>query len=171
MYRPADDLRATLPDPEASALSVRPGHPSGKLGRTLYRYWMAIKGDRPAPDRADFDPVAVKELLPYLFIAKRDAHSFRYALFGTWAAELYGKDLTGLTLEEAEFAQHLPTMRALYERVLREAGPMIANGTLDWRGKPYARVEILHLPLACRGPEPNKVLGLMVDHFPDTPGA
>lgn len=167
MYYRADAFPADRPKPDRAALTARTGLPARESGLALYRYWLAIKADRPAPTRADFDPLAVKELLPCVFIAKREAETFRFTLFGTGAAELYGKDLTGLTLEEAGFGGHLPVVRALYDQVLRQAEPMLLTGTLDWRDKPYLGVEILHLPLACRGPKPSKILGLMVERAPE----
>ncbi|HLI13919.1 MAG TPA: PAS domain-containing protein [Alphaproteobacteria bacterium] len=79
----------------------------------LWRYWCAQRGARAAPRRADIDPVHIPRLLPYLQLVERtEAGRFRYRLTGTAVVEAYGRELTGLHVDEVM----PPPRRAVAER-------------------------------------------------------
>ena len=66
-------------------------HPSS---RDLYAYWDAQRGNRPAPERGDIEPGAIRHLLGDSFILALDAargHPFRLA--GTRVCALFGREL------------------------------------------------------------------------------
>lgn len=72
-------------------------HPSS---RALFRFWETMRGDRSAPDRGDLDLKAVRDLVPWLFIAEYavKARMFRWRLAGTGVCELYRRELTGTNM-------------------------------------------------------------------------
>ena len=64
--------------------------------RELYAYWEERRGQRPAPERADIEPGAIRAALSDTFILELDAadgHSFRLA--GTRVCALFGRELKG----------------------------------------------------------------------------
>ena len=64
--------------------------------RELYAYWDERRGQRPAPERADIEPGAIRAALSDTFILELDAadgHSFRLA--GTRVCALFGRELKG----------------------------------------------------------------------------
>ena len=64
--------------------------------RELYAYWEERRGQRPAPERADIEPGAIRQVLSDTFILELDAadsHSFRLA--GTRVCALFGRELKG----------------------------------------------------------------------------
>jgi hypothetical protein len=75
-------------------------HPSV---RELYQHWNAQRGLRPAPERADIEPGAIRRVLADTFILAQNiaaghpagAHSFRVA--GTRLCAAFGRELRGST--------------------------------------------------------------------------
>lgn len=63
-------------------------------GRT---YWDLLKGDREAPLRADFDPMMIPRLLPFvvLFEVIEDGSDFRYAVIGGHVRQYFFQNWTG----------------------------------------------------------------------------
>ena len=77
-------------------------HNRSQMVRALHAWWHAHKGASGMPDRRDVDPIALKHLLPNLFIAEveRDPFRIRYRLVGTKAVQITGFDITGRYLDE-----------------------------------------------------------------------
>ena len=52
--------------------------------RDLYGYWDQLRGQRPAPERVDIDPGAIRRVLGDTFIVEIDKNrSFPFRLAGT----------------------------------------------------------------------------------------
>jgi hypothetical protein len=70
--------------------------------RTLYQYWIAKRGRRTMPSRADIDPIDLGSLLGNLFLFDVDAMSneFRFRLAGSNMVETVGVELTGRGLAD-----------------------------------------------------------------------
>lgn len=96
--------------------------------RTLHRWWLAkCAGD--IPDRADFDPVDLKRLLPNLFIAdvEREPFRIRYRLVGTRAVEATGMDITDCYLDELMPADPAEPWMAYYRRAYEQRAPVFGS--------------------------------------------
>ena len=66
-------------------------HPSN---RELFEYWNERRGTRPAPERADIEPGAIRHVLGDTFVIevnRTDNHLFRLA--GTRLCALFGREL------------------------------------------------------------------------------
>jgi len=89
--------------------------------KLLHAWWIAARGARKLPDRADLDPADIKSLMPNLLIseAERDPFRIRYRLVGTRVVGLTGFDFTGRYLDELgppETTQHwLDCYLAVYQ--------------------------------------------------------
>ena len=62
----------------------------------LYAYWEERRGQRPAPERAEIEPGAIRQVLSDAFILALDdraGHPFRLA--GTRVCALFGRELKG----------------------------------------------------------------------------
>ena len=69
---------------------------SDRLLRAL-SYWQKLKGDRSAPDRADFDPIEIPDIMPHVVMWDAvQPNGFRCRLAGTKMVEIHGRELTGL---------------------------------------------------------------------------
>jgi len=139
----------------------------------LHRYWRAI---RPAqerlPGRQHFDPVAVPQLLRWLWLVDvtRDPLRFRYRLVGSEHVAALGRDATGEWLDEAHPA--FPSSSAHPAFLAAAEGAEIAH----YRGPPvyfvrkdFLSIERLILPLARDGVLPNILLGITVFIRGETP--
>ena len=68
-------------------------HPAS---RELFAYWEERRGKRSAPERADIEPGAIRQVLSDAFILALDGgagHPFRLA--GTRVCALFGRELKG----------------------------------------------------------------------------
>jgi len=70
--------------------------------RRLHAWWMAGRGDRALPDRADFDPTQFVDLLPSIIVSEAvgDPIRIRYRLVGTRVCAVAGFDFTGRYVDE-----------------------------------------------------------------------
>jgi hypothetical protein len=77
-------------------------HNRSRMVRAMHAWWLAHCASSGIPDRRDLDPVALKPLLPNLFIAEIEPTPFRvrYRLVGTKAVQVIGFDITGRYLDE-----------------------------------------------------------------------
>jgi len=82
--------------------------------RELYAYWEERRGERPAPERADIEPGAIRAVLSDTFILELDGangHSFRLA--GTRVCALFGRELKGESFIGLWAAASQPVLRDL----------------------------------------------------------
>ena len=132
----------------------------------LHRYWLGI---RPAPDRLagrqHFDPVAVPQLLRWLWLVdiERDPLRFRYRLVGSEHVAAFGRDATGEWLDETH--PSFLDSSAYPAFVAAASGAEISH----YRGRPvyfvrkdFLSIERLILPLARNGRQPDILLGITV---------
>ena len=135
-------------------------HPSN---RELYDYWNEQRGRRPAPDRADIEPSAIRRVLADTFILSFDevgGHPFRIA--GTRVCAVFGRELKNerfLNLWSAtsrELAQNLVAV------VAREAVGTVASASGRTGNGSLHELELLLLPLSLRGHTDARVLGALV---------
>ena len=71
--------------------------------RPLYLYWVAARGEKLMPSRADIDPVMIPpQLLPHIVLLDvlRSPGRFRYRVMGTAITAMLGKDWTGRFVDE-----------------------------------------------------------------------
>lgn len=138
----------------------------------LYHYWLSI---HPAggglPGRQHFDPVAVPDLLPGLWLLDVQHQPFRlrYRLVGTGIVEAIGREVTGQWLDEAH--PHIDGNREFIERYEQA----VTTRTPSWRkGKPrlwahkdYRTIENLLLPFARDGSVVDMLAAFTVLYRPD----
>lgn len=138
----------------------------------LYRYWRSIRPRAGAlPGRQHFDPVAVPELLPgmWLLDVARDPFRLRYRLCGTGVVEAIGHEVTGLWFDEAH------PDAAADARFLERYRKVVEHGEPNWRKGPprlwthrdFALVENLLLPLARDGRGVDMLCAYSVLYRPD----
>ena len=116
--------------------------------RELYAYWDERRGKRPAPERAEIEPGAIRHVLSDAFILGLDAgagHPFRLA--GTRMCALFGRELKNEPFIGLWAAASQPTIADLIkilddEKVGTVAGVTAQNG----QGEPID-LELLLLPL------------------------
>lgn len=134
-------------------------HPSS---RAFFAYWDKKRGSARAPDRADIDPAAVRELLGDIFVLSCEPKlGFPFRVAGTRVCAL-----AGLDLKERGFA-------ALFTEASRgeieEIATVVADETLGAvagvtalrRDGSKAHLELLLLPFNARPHTPVSVTGVL----------
>lgn len=132
----------------------------------LYAYWLAIHPPGALPGRQHFDPLAVHDLLPNIWLldVQRAPFRLRYRLAGTRITERLGREVTGQWLDEAH--PHLARSDAYFHRyraVVDGAHPSWRRGPPFFRQDEHvAELENLMLPLAGDGVNVDVLLILTV---------
>jgi hypothetical protein len=120
--------------------------------RRVYDYWKSIHPASGIPGRQHLDPMALRDLLPGIWLVDvaQDPFRLRYRLVGTEVVEAMGRDVTGQWLDEAH--PHLASDDAYWQR----SRDIVASKIPSWRRGPphlwkhetYSIVENLIMPFA-----------------------
>ncbi|WP_158284845.1 PAS domain-containing protein [Hoeflea marina] len=116
---------------------------------SLFTYWNAKRGKRPAPARSDIEPSDIRTLLPHVFIceiAASDRLTFRLA--GTAICLLKGKELKASHFSELWFRDGQRNMERTARAVVDDAKPAVLSvDALSCGGRMLA-AELLLLPVS-----------------------
>lgn len=121
----------------------------------LLAYWESIHPPGRLPGRQHLDPIAIRDLVPGLWLVdvQRAPFRLRYRLVGTQIVDAIGREVTGQWLDEAH--PHIrahPHFLERYARVAATGIPSRRRGAARlWRHEDYREVENLILPLASDG--------------------
>ncbi len=130
--------------------------------RELFAYWTTQRGERPAPERIDIDPTAIRHSLGDVFMLAVDfVDEHRFRLAGTRVCALFTRELKGEAFgslfDEASRRSIQNLLTALTEE---NAGAVagIAGRTADGY---KLDLELLLLPLAHQGHARVRALGVL----------
>ena len=130
--------------------------------RELFGYWTARRGTRPAPERGEIEPSAIRRALGDVFILEFDrhqAHPFRLA--GTRVCALFGRELKNepfLSLWDAESRLALAN---LLDTIADEANGVVAAAKGSTAEGWSQDVELVLLPLTQRGDTHARMIGAL----------
>lgn len=130
--------------------------------RELFDYWSSLRRRGRLPARADISPEAFKRHLPTVSLIDVDAgepERFRLRLAGTGLYGLFGREITGLELDEAYPGPAADYWRRELATVTRTGRPGAGVHALDWRDGAALSVFWLRLPLASDGERVDMILG------------
>jgi hypothetical protein len=134
-------------------------HPSN---RELFDYWNERRGPRPAPERADIEPSAMRKVLGDTFVLAVDGnHPFRLA--GTRLCALFSRELKGESFVKLWDRSAQTAMRELLAVVMEEKTGVVAGVSVPTADDSVLAVslELLLLPLAHQSKAEARVLGAM----------
>jgi hypothetical protein len=133
-----------------------------RVTRALFDYWDSLRGARPAPDRRDIDPGAIRSCLANTFILSFDpehGHPFRIA--GTSLCEMFGGELTGKAFSEFWTADQQSAVSDLIRTVAQGQGGAVAAVAGENTDAETADLEMILLPLASGAIGTGRILGAM----------
>ncbi|MGJ4997828.1 PAS domain-containing protein [Bradyrhizobium sp. HKCCYLR20261] len=134
-------------------------HPSN---RELFAYWNARRGYAKAPERSDFEPQAVRELLGDIFVLSCDAGSgFPFRMAGTRLCALLGGDVKDKSFPSHFTSESRREIEEITTVVCEETLPAIAGVKAGAPDRTIAHFELLLLPFATRAHEPISLTGLL----------
>jgi hypothetical protein len=134
-------------------------HPST---RELFDYWNVRRGLRPAPERGDIEPSAIRSVLADTFVLafdERNGHPFRIA--GTRVCALFARELKGRSFLDLWSRASLNAMRDLVSIVAHETIGVVASASGETGDGARLDLEILVLPLSNLGRTDSRVLGAL----------
>jgi len=146
--------------------TITPEEIRGRIGachknvQAMYDYWLAKRGTRTMPARADLEPAEIKKLLPMMVLVDvtADERRFVYRLVGTQEAAERGCDPTGKTVAEAFFGGSLEETLSCYEYVVRQRAPFCYRDPYEAPDGHIQNDDIVYLPLSDDGANVNMVL-------------
>ena len=139
-------------------------HPST---RAVYDYWNRKRGGRPAPDRADIDPGAIRHALGDTFMLAADfIDQIRFRLAGTRVCALFCREIKGDAFVELWSEQSRDKIEALLDVVNSETLGAVAGVTAHTADGNETILEMLLLPLAHGGHARIRALGILAPMAP-----
>jgi hypothetical protein len=131
-----------------------------KNAQAMHDYWLAKRGSRAMPARADIEPVEIKKLLPMTVLVNvtADARRFVYRLVGTQEVAERGNDPTGKSVAEAFFGGSLEETLSCYEYVVRNRAPFCYRDPYAASDGQIQNDDIIYLPLSDDGESVNMIL-------------
>jgi hypothetical protein len=141
-----------------SDVSARLRHPAM---RRLFAYWLAKRGARIAPARADIDPVDIPYALGDLLMLDVEqappaqghggaGPQFRYRLTGSRIVLLTGYDLIGNTTAAIPDPANRAYVEGVYRQAVAERVPILVEHQRPIEGRPRTYT-LLVLPLSSDG--------------------
>ena len=139
-------------------------HPSV---RALFDYWDQRRGRRPAPERGDIEPAAIRHVLADTFLLSfepRMGHPFRLA--GTRVCALFGRELKGEAFLDLWPALGRNEIGDLLSIVAHESVGVVASVSGTSTAGATQTLELLALPLRHHGQTDARLLGALAPSDP-----
>ncbi|WP_407169748.1 PAS domain-containing protein [Bradyrhizobium sp. ORS 111] len=130
--------------------------------REFFAYWNAKRGDARAPDRSEFEPSAVRELLSDIFVLSYDSGAgYPFRVAGTRISALLGCDLKDRSFAALFASESRGEIEDIITCVAEETLPAIAGVTATTETGGRAHLELLLLPFSARVHVPASLTGLL----------
>jgi hypothetical protein len=116
--------------------------------RELYAYWQEKRGTRPAPERTEIEPGAIRGVLADAFILALDrsaGHPIRLA--GTRICALFVREIKGEPFLDLWALTNRPIMEGLLSILSDECTGTVAGATAQNESGETIELELLLLPL------------------------
>jgi hypothetical protein len=132
--------------------------------RRLYEYWLAKRGERKMPSRADLDPLEMTFVIGNIIlvdVVDGPPLGFRIRLHGTNLSQRVGFELTGKMLDELPETEFRELARESFTRAVTNAEPRHGrrDRVLDGR---LAHYETIILPLSGDGENVDRLLVALI---------
>jgi hypothetical protein len=135
--------------------------------RALYSYWNERRGNRPAPERGDIDPAAIRHTLGDTFMLAADfVDEPRFRLAGTRVCALFCREIKGEVFSALWNETSHKGIEDLLSIVTDETQGAVAGVTGCTADGSQVDLEILLLPLAHIGHARIRALGVLAPAVP-----
>jgi hypothetical protein len=131
--------------------------------RELYAYWEERRGRRPAPERADIEPGAIRQALSDTFILDLGsaAEGYPFRLAGTRVCALFGRELKGESFVGLWDTVSRRAIADLLAILADECVGTVAGVQAHSRTGDAIDLELLLLPLGIRRPSLARTIGVL----------
>ena len=127
----------------------------------LFSYWASRREGGRLPGREGIHPDHFKRHLPTISLidVHSDPRDYRLRLAGTGLYSVYGREITGRTLEEIYSATAADYWRTELDHVVEDKRPSVGVHNLAWRGAPHLSILWIRFPLSTNGADVDMILG------------
>lgn len=133
-----------------------------QVSKNLYAYWDSLRGERAAPDRAELDLLAIRDILADTFIIEEGADGgFPVRISGTRVDALWGQNRTGACFTQLWRPLDRLGVIAALENVVDNASHFVASVRISAPGDARRDAELLLLPLSRFGGAYTRILGAL----------
>ena len=130
--------------------------------RALHAYWEVLRGRRPAPQRAEIEPGAIRHVLSKTFIVTLDRSTgYPFRLAGTRVCALFGRELKGESFLSLWDDASRQTVRDLLVILTSETVGTVAGVTAKSTSGEPLDLELLLLPLSAPRPMLARTIGVL----------
>ena len=127
----------------------------------MFAYWASRRQGGQLPGRAAIHPQHFKRHLPTISLIDvlADPRDYRLRLAGTGLYSVYGREITGRTLEDVYAPPAAAYWRAELDKIVDSRRPGVGVHSLAWRGASHLSILWLRMPLATNGRDVDMILG------------
>lgn len=117
--------------------------------RKLFRYWEALRAERPCPNRSDIDLRQIVEIMPNMVILDCDqpSRTWRYRLVGTEVCRLMDHSLTGEDALGGWDSFERDVVSKSFSIAKERKQPCLVRMRFDYDGAPKLAAEMIALPV------------------------
>ncbi len=139
-------------------------HPASQI---VLRHWTERRRNRPAPDRADIDPAAIRQALGDTFMLAADfVGDLRFRLAGTRVCALFCREVKGFSFADLWSEESSSQITSLLAALSDENTGAVAGLSGETADGATLDLELLLLPLAHRGQARIRALGVLAPMQP-----
>lgn len=115
------------------------------------------------PSRADFDPLEMPQLLPFIILmdVEGSGNRLKVRLAGTKIVEMFGSDYTGNYLDEIDFGDVMEKVLFEYGLAVTEKRPVFSDHSFRKPNDYRHAIERAILPLSNDGDSVNMLLAIL----------
>ena len=127
----------------------------------IFAYWASKRDGARLPARASIHPAQFKRHLPTVSLIDVRTHPRDYSLrlAGTGLYSVYGREITGRTLDQVYNAAAADYWRAELDKIVEQKRPGVGVHNFAWRGAGHVSILWLRLPLSTNGEDVDMILG------------
>jgi hypothetical protein len=127
----------------------------------MFAYWASRRQGGQLPGRAAIHPQHFKRHLPTVSLIDvfGDPCDYRLRLAGTGLYGVYGREITGQSLEEVYAPPAAAYWRQELDKIVESRRPGVGVHSLAWRGASHLSILWLRMPLASNGRDVDMILG------------
>jgi hypothetical protein len=127
----------------------------------MFAYWASRRQGGQLPGRSAIHPQHFKRHLPTVSLIDvvAEPRDYRLRLAGTGLYSVYGREITGRTLEDVYAAPASAYWRTELDKIVESRRPGVGVHNLAWRGAAHLSILWLRMPLASNGQDVDMILG------------
>ncbi len=127
----------------------------------IFAYWASKRVGARLPARSSIHPAHFKRHLPTVSLIDVKSEPRRYSLrlAGTGLYSVYGREITGRTLDEVYNTAAADYWRTELDKIVEQRRPGVGVHNFAWRGAGHMSILWLRLPLSTNGEDVDMILG------------